>query len=177
MSPERDEIARMREELIRLRERVESLEAYQAIQGLKARYGALADSRYTRKGPKSEAEIGAAADGLAALFTEDAVWDGGATLGVAEGRAAIRQRFLEPTLRFSWHYFVKPQIHVDGDDARATWDILAPCTAKDGTPMWMSGVEHDRYRREGGVWLHTHMRLEPIFMAPHATGWSKPDGT
>lgn len=177
MPPESHEIAVLRDELAALRTRVERLEAHQAIQNLKARYGALADRRYTRRGPKSAPEIAEAADALVALFTEDAVWDGGATLGVAEGRAAIRARFLEPTLRFSWHYFVKPEIHVDGDEARATWDILAPCTTKDGTPMWMAGVEHDRYRREGGVWLHTHMRLDPVFMAPHATGWSKTDGT
>ena len=106
------------------------------------------------------------------LFTEDAVWDGGPTLGVAEGHEAIRQRFLSPTLQFSWHYFVKPEIHVEGNEARGTRDILAPCTTTDGTPMWMSGVEHDRYRKVNGVWLHTHMKLDPVFMAPHAKGWA-----
>lgn len=163
-------------ELAALRARVEVLEAFQAIQNLKARYGSLADRRYTRKGPRSEPEIAAAADALVELFTEDAVWDGGATLGVAEGHDAIRARFVAPTLEFSWHYFVKPEIHVDGDEASGTWDILAPCTLQDGTAMWMSGVEHDRYRRVDGVWLHSHMRLEPVFMVPHATGWGRPKG-
>lgn len=174
MPPDSEDLAALRAELEILRTRVTSLEAFQAIQNLKARYGALADRRYTRKGPRSEVEIAAAADELVQLFTADAVWDGGATLGVAEGHDAIRARFLAPTLQFSWHYFVKPEIHVDGDEAEATWDILAPCTTQDGTPMWMSGVEHDRYRKVAGVWLHTHMRLEPVFMAPHATGWSTP---
>ena len=171
MTIEQHDIARLYEELAALQERVDELEAFQAIQNLKARYGSLADRRYTRKGPKSEDEIAAAAEELVGLFTADAVWDGGATLGVAEGHDAIRARFLSPTLQFSWHYLVKPEIHVEGDEARATWDILAPCTTPDGTAMWMSGVEHDRYRREGGVWLHTHMRLEPVFMVPHAKGW------
>ena len=172
MTIEQDDIARLYEEVAALQQRVEDLEAFQAIQNLKSRYGALADRRYTRKGPKSEPEIAAAAEALVQLFTEDAVWDGGPTLGVAEGHEAIRQRFLSPTLQFSWHYFVKPEIHVEGNEARGTWDILAPCTTTDGTPMWMSGVEHDRYRKVNGVWLHTHMKLDPVLMAPHAKGWA-----
>jgi hypothetical protein len=42
--------------------------------------------------------------------------------------------------------------------------------------MWMTGVEHDRYRREQGVWLHTHMKLEPVFMVPHEKGWGTSPG-
>jgi len=171
MTPINTELDLLRIEVERLRDRVEHLEAFQSIQNLKSRYGALADRRYTRKGPRSEAEIAAAAEALVQLFTEDAVWDGGATLGVATGHAAIRERFLSPTLLFSWHYFVKPEIHVDRDHATGTWDILAPCTSKDGTPMWMAGVEHDTYRKVDGVWLHQTMRLDPVFMVAHAMGW------
>ncbi len=175
MATQHDDVGALAREVAALRQRVDELEAFQAIQNLKSRYGALADRRYTRKGPKSEAEIAEAADALVALFTSDAVWDGGATLGVAEGHDAIRARFLSPTLQFSWHYFVKPEIRIDGDTATGTWDILAPCTMPDGTAMWMSGVEHDRYRRERGVWLHTHMKLEPVFMVPFARGWGTDD--
>ena len=171
MPPDNDAIAELKAELARLQGRVDDLEAFQAILNLKSRYGALADRRYTRKGPKSAGEIAAAANELVTLFTEDATWDGGATLGIAEGHEAIRERFLAPTLQFSWHYFVKPQIYVDGDTARATWDILAPCTTPDGTAMWMSGVEHDTYKRIKGEWLHHSMRLDPTFMVPHAKGW------
>jgi len=45
-------------------------------------------------------EIG---DQLAALFTDDAVWEGGGALGRCEGRAAIRDRFREPTLWEQFH--------------------------------------------------------------------------
>jgi hypothetical protein len=89
------------------------------------------------------------------------------------GRAAIRERFRDPTLLFSWHYFLKPRIAVDGDRAEARWDILAPCTTKDGRPHWMAGVEDDAYRREDGVWRHTGMRLSTVFMAPHDRGWTR----
>ncbi|HEX5065442.1 MAG TPA: nuclear transport factor 2 family protein [Myxococcota bacterium] len=158
-----------------LERRVRAAEDVDAIQRLKARYGQLVDLRYDRKGPKGADELEKLATQIADLFSEDAVWDGGAGLGECRGREAIRRRFLAPTLRFSWHFFVKPHIEVDGDRAHGTWDILAPCTATDGTPMWMAGVEDDRYVREGGRWLHESMKLRVVFMAPHAKGWSKAD--
>ena len=37
--------------------------------------------------------------------------------------------------------------------------------------MWMTGVEHDTYVREGDAWLHQSMRLDLVFMAPHERGW------
>ena len=156
-----------------LERRVRAAEDVDAIQRLKARYGQLVDLRYDRKGPKGPDELEKLATQIADLFSADAVWDGGAGLGECRGRDAIRERFLKPTLRFSWHFFVKPHIEVDGDRAHGTWDILAPCTATDGTPMWMAGVEDDRYVREGGRWLHVSMKLRVVFMAPHAKGWSK----
>ena len=112
------------------------------------------------------------ADALAALFTESAIWDGGPDLGRCQGREAIRTRFLEPTLKFSWHYFVKPRIEVNGDRASGTWDILAPCTTRDDRAMWMSGYEDDEYVKRDGVWLHQSMKLSVIFMVPHDRGWA-----
>ncbi len=162
-----------------LHKRVEELEARlaavedtQAIQNLKSRYGQLADARYGPEGVVPRAQLETIAGKLVALFTEDAVWDGGAGLGLCEGRDAIFNRFLEPTLKFSWHYFVKPRIEVDGDYARATWDILAPCTTRDDRAMWMSGVEDDEYVKQGEVWLHRSMKLRVVFMAPHDRGWA-----
>lgn len=159
------------EERIRVLEaRLREVEDVQAIQDLKARYGALADARYTQKGVKDAAEVRRVAAEIALLFSEDAEWDGGA-MGVARGRDEIRKRFEEPTLLFSWHYFVQPRIELDGDSARATWNILAPCTRPDGQPYWMAGAEDDEYRREGGLWLHTRMKLRVSLFAPHQGGW------
>ena len=156
-----------------LERRLRAVEDVEEIHRLKARYGQLVDARYDKRGPKSGPELEGLASQIAALFSESAVWDGGAGLGECRGRDAIRERFLHPTLRFSWHFFVKPHVEVDGDRAQGTWDILAPCTATDGTPMWMAGVEDDRYVREGGRWLHESMKLRVVFMAPHAKGWSR----
>ena len=164
------------EETVRaLETRLARLEAEEEIRRLKGRYGELVDARYGPDGPLPRAQIEPIASEIAALFREDAVWDGGAGLGLCRGRDAIRERFLEPTLRFSWHYFVKPRIEVEGDLARGTWDLLAPCTTRDGVASWMAGVEDDEYARVGGRWLHTSMRLRVVFFAPHERGWAPRD--
>jgi len=166
-------MSRSLEETVRaLEARLARVEAEQEIQRLKARYGALVDARYDREGPKPRAELEPLARQIAELFTQDAVWDGGAGLGLCRGRAAIRERFLEPTLSFSWHYFVKPRIEVEGERARGSWDLLAPCTTRDGVASWMAGVEEDEYARVEGRWLHSSMKLRVVFFAPHERGWA-----
>ncbi len=156
-----------------LRARVERAEAALAIQNLKARYAQLVDERYVRGRIGDAALVAARAEAIAALYTEDGVWDGGPALGVSRGRAEIAARMRSPTLQFSWHFFLKSQIHVDGDRATARWDILSPCTTPDGKPHWMVGFQDDEYARVDGVWLHKRMRLTSVFMAPHETGWQK----
>ena len=163
-----------RDDAIRaLEARVRALEDAEAIRGLKARYAELVDARYAGGKVKERGEVEALAERIAALFTEDAVWDGGAALGVCRGRAAIRARMAAPTLHFSWHYFVKPRIEVEGDTARGRWDILAPCTTRQDRAMWMAGVEDDGYARVDGRWLHTSMKLTVVFMAPRDRGWAE----
>ena len=156
-----------------LEERLYQLEAANQIRNLKAEYGMLVDDRYTRRGPREGPELDALAERIGELFTEDAIWDGGAGLGRCEGRAAIIERMRKPTLQFSWHYFVKPNIRVMGREANATWDLLAPCTTANGQAMWMSGTEHDQYRFVGDRWLHSDMKLRVVFLAPHETGWAR----
>jgi hypothetical protein len=155
-----------------LEARLEAVESVQAIERLKAHYGELVDQRYDRKGVVEATKLAELADRIAALFTTDAVWDGGPALGLCRGREAIRERFLAPTLLFSWHFFVKPQIRVDGRRAHGTWDIFAPCTVPDGRAFWMTGVETDEYERVDGVWLHSAMRLRVVFHAPYERGWA-----
>ncbi len=162
------------ERIAALETRLARAEAHAELLDLKSRYGALADARYSRKGPRSQSEIDAVAVQLAALFTEDAVWEGGGALGRCEGRVAIRDRFREPTLQYAWHFFVKPEIRVEGDHAKGTWDVLAMITTKEGRAMWMIGVERDEYARVDGRWLHTRMQLESQLMAPHDRGWAAP---
>ena len=54
MSPIDDEVGARLEAL---ETRVRMLEGHASILDLKSRYGALADARYTRRGPKPQAEL------------------------------------------------------------------------------------------------------------------------
>lgn len=65
--------------LAAIEQRLRALEDAEAIQNLKARYAAYCDAQYD-------------CDGIAALFTEDAVWES-PSLGRFEGREAIRAFF------------------------------------------------------------------------------------
>ena len=156
-----------------LEARLRVLEDMEAIRRLKAHYAELVDARYAEGRVADPGAVEKLAIRIGALFTEYAVWDGGTALGICRGREAIRERMANPTLRFSWHYFVKPRIEVQGDSATGRWDLLAPCTTVDDRPMWMAGVEDDVYARVGGEWLHASMKLRVVFMAPHDRGWVK----
>jgi ketosteroid isomerase-like protein len=95
--------------LERLERRLQALEDAEAIRNLKARYAALCDNQYD-------------ADGIAILFTEDALWESPG-LGRFEGREAIRGFFRGASKIFSFaiHYSLNGQIEVEGDQARARW--------------------------------------------------------
>ena len=80
----RSDLARLE----RMERRLQALEDSEAIRNLKARYAALCDNQYD-------------CDGIAALFTEDAVWESPA-LGRFEGREAIRGFFREASGIFSF---------------------------------------------------------------------------
>ncbi|MCH2171463.1 nuclear transport factor 2 family protein [Myxococcota bacterium] len=157
-----------------LEKRLQVAEDVNAISQLKAHYGELTDARYhVPDSPDREVQLSALAERITTLFSPDAIWDGGPGLGICEGRAAIRERFEQPAMRFAQHFFVKPRIAIDGDRATGRWDILAPCTSLKGRPYWMAGVEDDEYVRLDGVWLHSRMKLDLIFMAPYEDGWAR----
>ena len=167
------DLASLEERIVQLESRLDEALSIQAIHRLKARYGAVTDRRYTGDGILPREQLEPLAREIANLFTEEGIWEGGKQLGRCVGREAIAQRMLEPTLHFARHFFVKPQIQADGDVAHGTWDLFAPCTGTDGRAYWMTGIEHDRYQRVDGVWLHSYMKLELGFMAPYDRGWSE----
>src|SRR4029450_6990360 len=86
-----------RARLAQLEQRVQVLEDVNALRHLKARYAAYCDDHYNP-------------EGLAALFTEDAVWESQG-LGRFEGRDAIRTFFRAPSQPFTFaiHYSLNGQ--------------------------------------------------------------------
>ncbi|MDC0292394.1 nuclear transport factor 2 family protein [Candidatus Binatia bacterium] len=164
----------LEERIASLETRLDAAESTLAIERLKAEYAARVDSRHAHisAGAPDPAHVSEMAARVAELFTEDAVWDGGRSLGVARGRAAIQDRLANPTVRWAWHFFLKPRIRVRGDFAEGTWDLFSPCTLQDGSQRWMVGVENDTYHRVDGVWLHASMQLETVILASFEKGWS-----
>src|ERR1700720_3666361 len=154
----RSDLARLE----RMERRLRALEDAEAIRNLKARYAALCDKQYD-------------ADGIAMLFTEDALWESPA-LGRFEGREAIRGFFRGASGIFSFeiHYSLNGEIEVEGDTARARWYLFMPCTGAAGNqPVWGAGVDHETYARLDGTWMFRHKRSEPLMSVPFETGWAK----
>jgi ketosteroid isomerase-like protein len=143
-----------------LEKRVRRLEDIEAIRELKARYCAYCDDGYDP-------------DGLASLFTEDAVWDGG-QLGRFEGKEAIRKFFRGTSRRVSFaiHNVMNPIITVDGDRASGRWYLLQPLTFAEGPrAAWLAARYSDEYVRIGGEWKFRNVKIDLSFMTPYDEGW------
>jgi ketosteroid isomerase-like protein len=148
--------------LAQLEQRGQALEDVNAIRYLKARYAAYCDDQYNP-------------DGLAALFTEDAVWESQG-LGRFEGREAIRAFFRGASQLFTFaiHYSLNGQIDVQDDTAQARWYLFMPCTLGDGNrAMWRAGVDHEEYVRVAGEWKFKRKTSAPLFHTPFEEGWAK----
>lgn len=148
--------------LARMERRLLALEDAEAIRNLKSHYAALCDDNYN-------------ADGIAALFTEDALWES-PSLGRFQGREAIRAFFRGASGIFSFaiHYSLNGHIEIDGDTAQARWYLFMPCTVAEGNQaVWRAGIDHERYTRVNGVWMFSHKRSEPLMNAPYKAGWAE----
>ena len=127
-----------------LERRIKNLEDVEEIKRLKAQYCAYCDDNYD-------------AEGIAGLFTEDAVWDGGIR-GRADGRQEIRDFFVHASQRlpFAIHMVMNPIIEVDGDQATGTWYLFQTCTYAEGNQaVWGSGRYDEEYVRVDGKWKLT----------------------
>ena len=146
---------------------VARLAAIEDIKQLKARYCAYCDQDYDP-------------DGLAALFVDNGVWDGGAEFGRHEGRAAIRSFFrgASGSIVFAAHLVMNPIIEVEGDGDRASgrWRLLMPCTVqgRDAAPeaRWLLSAYDERYVRVDGRWLFASLEVDTQFYAAHLAGWA-----
>ena len=145
-----------------LERRIKNLEDIEEIKALKARYCAYCDDSYD-------------AEGIAGLFTEDAVWDGGIR-GRADGRQAIRDFFVQASQRlpFAIHMVMNPIIEVDGDTAKGSWYLFQACTYAEGDQaVWGSGRYEEEYVRVDGKWMFQNLKLTSLFWTPFDQGWAK----
>ncbi len=146
-----------------LEERVQRLEDESAIKVLKGRYCEYCDNAYDP-------------DGIASLFVEAGIWDGG-FMGRFEGRDAIREHFAgtSAVMGFAIHHVTNPIIEVDGDRARGQWYLWQPCsqTRRNGESrgIWLAARYRDRYVRTGDGWRFEAMIIDPKLFAPYEGGW------
>ena len=152
-----------------LERRVETLESIEAIKRLKHQYCAYCDDGYD-------------ADGIAAQFVEDGIWDGGEEFGRHEGRAAIHAHFarVSSQIVFAGHLVMNERIDVDldNDSARGQWWIIMPATmVMEGvkTAVWLLGQYDDRYVRRDGTWMYQTLTVNIHFVKPHKDGWVEDD--
>ncbi len=147
-----------------LEQRISRLESIEQIRVMKAVYCDLCDRGYDP-------------DGLAALFTDDAVWDGG-IFGRYEGKAAIRDFFasISGSLVFAAHLVMNPIIgFIDDDTATGKWRLLEPASvAEAGKPdsKLLLAAYEDVYVRVGGAWLNKSVKVHVNFFEPISKGWA-----
>ena len=144
--------------------RLQRLEDIESVKQLKARYCAFCDDNYNPQG-------------IASLFTDDGVWDGG-DLGTAEGHAAIIKFFERAPSAFSFaiHNVMNPIIEIDGDRASGRWYLLQPLIRKSRNgedAMWLAGRYEDEYVRIGGEWKFKRLKFITRFLASYEEGWAK----
>lgn len=138
------------DDMQRLLARLDDAEDVAAIKALKIRYARYCDDGYD-------------AEGIASLFVDAGVWDGGSLFGRCEGRTAIVEHFRGASDRLPWalHFTLSPEIELDGAPgpdrrARGTWYLWQPCVRRrrDGgdRDAFLTGTYTDTYVKAAGVW-------------------------
>jgi hypothetical protein len=146
-----------------LEAQVTRLAAIEDIKQLKARYAEYCDNGYDP-------------DGIARLFVEDGVWDGGPGYGRHEGRASISAFFsrLSNDVALAAHLSMNPIIEVNGDGATGRWRLLCPYTlATEGGKQarWIVAQYDEIYEKHGERWLYRALNVNVNFDALHQLGW------
>ena len=147
-----------------LEQRLIRVESIEAIRTLKARYCDLCDEGYD-------------ADALCALFTEDAVWDGG-KLGVYEGIEKIHEFFVDMpnVMSFAIHNVTNSAVELsqDGQSAVARWYLIQMATQKEqNLAVWLTGRYVDELVLENDIWKFKHVSLTARFYSPYDQGWAE----
>lgn len=146
--------------------RLARLEDIEAIRGVLADYCHFYDTGWEGAGRDSAR--------VAALFTEDGVWDAG-TVGSYTGREAIGGwcATYGHAAEMSVHIMMNPKIAVEGEAAHGTWTGLCPLVTPDGEAMWICGRYDCRLVRQAEGWKIALMKFLPAFQTPYADGFGK----
>jgi len=143
---------------------VQRLADLEAIRALKVRYARYADDGYD-------------AEGIASLFTEDGVWDGGALFGRCEGRDGLVAHFRGAPERIPWalHYVLCPEIDLapDGRSATGTWYLWQPCTRRRRSgdeQAFLAGTYADTYVKTDEGWRFATVTVDARWLEDPGEG-------
>ncbi|MBB4642824.1 nuclear transport factor 2 family protein [Rhizorhapis suberifaciens] len=147
-----------------IEERIQQIEDVQEITRLKTRYTELADSSADKPHKGEE---------MAALFTEDAVFDIVATgASPIVGSAAIKARYDDDTLYpYAYHLLGNPHIEVNGDSATGRWHVAVVFNRRDLGSMWTTAFYEDEFVRTPDGWRIKSLRCTASAFAPFGKGW------
>lgn len=145
-----------------IEQEVQRLKDIEEIRALKTHYAELCDDSYNPKG-------------LAALFTEDAIWDGG-LFGRYVGLQQIHDFFagVSAHLTFALHMTMCHRIEIapSGTEATGHWYTWMPATM-DGRAVFAAATYNDEYKKVNGTWLFHRVNAQIHFMTPYEQGWVK----
>lgn len=143
-------------------EKVQWLFDVEQIKQLKHRYCGYCDEQYDP-------------DGIASLFVEDGVWDGG-PFGKYEGRDAIHKFFANASnlISFANHYVTNPIIEIDGDTATGRWDLWQPMVSEpDSTACWLVAKYREEYVKRDDSWMFRTLTVDVKALSPYEQGFAK----
>ena len=165
----------MAEALTSSTSRLDRLESEREIHNLVHRYAELCDQAYDP-------------DGLAALFTEDAVWssrskDGSVDFGSHAGREQIRSFFADASKYLgpmTLHYYFSPRVDLaeDGESASGHGYTMAildrrPAGAREDSTererVVLGGSYSQEYRKVGDRWLISRVSAEGVELGTFAS--------
>lgn len=141
---------------------VQKLIDLEEIKQLKHKYCEACDDNYNPSG-------------IASLFTEDGIWDGGG-LGVAETRSGIEDFFkaVPGIVEFAIHSVSNSIIEVKGDTATGRWLLWQPMVYKEnGLAVWYSAKYSETYQRTRDGWKIKHLKLTNLMHTPYEEGFGK----
>jgi len=149
--------------------RLARLEAESAVRRVMARYMRLCD----------QPDDGFPIAELGALFTRDAVWEGGgarygSAFGRHEGRDAI-MAFIDsfrrpPHFNLNTHFLTSESIEADEATATGSWIMLQLSTYADGNASMLGAAIRAEFAIEDGAWRIARFRTENLFTAPWQAG-------
>lgn len=163
-----NDVENLRREVARLRARVDHHDAITRIEHLMYRYIHACD-------------VAKNADLIASMFTEDAKWEGQgnfAEFGVTEGRAAIREMFVDNPrmLPFTAHFLSNATVGVSPDltTGWGSWHVLEAATLEERrAQVWMIAWYDNDFVEVNGTWMIKHLRFRDTVVVPYEEGWLK----